>query len=306
MAKNYAPVKNFMKINMAAAVLATMISFHQACVTASGPKENPDLKISDSPGPEKPKIQPSRTASGLAPWSNGGKAQKVAWFLCAAPAGKQTVLLAHDEASGFNADSFCNTPESQAFISSGFHVLGINRPGFAPSTGEADLVGKASQQAALVAAKHAAAQAPGLPGPLTGAFGFGTGAAAASFFAKQHGNLSWLIVGSGIYDFEQASRTSSDKTLIQLIEKTVKKDGDTAHEIRSIGYDVAGLPARIAIFQGASDTVSPADQAYAFRDSLAASEYKVTFQMISGIGHEIPPAQMRQIMDVTISSVATK
>jgi dienelactone hydrolase len=282
---------------------AVTVALVVSCVTASGPKENPDLTIPESPGQEKPLITPSRAASGLAPWTLGGKPQKVAWFLCAAPEGRETVVFTHSEKAGFVQEKFCNLPDSQAFMASGFHILGVNRPGFAPSTGEADLIGKSSQQAMLVAVKHAAGQAPGLPGPIAGAYGFGTGAAAAAFFAKQKGGLAWLMVGAGIYDFEQAARISGDKDLIAKIEKSVAKEGDVAYEIRSIGYDVTGLPPRIAIFQGQMDSVAPAEQSMAFRDSLAASEYKVTFQMISGIGHDLTESQMRQVLDMIIPSI---
>ena len=283
-------------------VVATLTFKTQACLTRSGPKVVDDLKISHSPGPESAKVTSLKLTQGHAPYSANGKPQKVSWFMCqiASPAG--AVILAHDEAAGFDSATFCDLPEAQAFLAAGFHVAGFNRPGFGASTGERDLVGKQSQQAALVAAKETLRANSGLNSAIVGAYGFGTGAAAASFFSKQSGNLQWLIAGGGIHDFEQAARTSSDGGLTSMIKKTTDQEGEVAYETRSIAYDVNGLPPRIAIFQGADDTVAPADQANSFRDSLAASQCKVTFQEIKGINHQINPNQIRQILDVMIAS----
>jgi len=304
-----------------AACLSSMI---QGCATSAGPRPEEPLKISDSPGPDAPKVAPFKQTTGLAAYSvaapddsdsHDGKSRKgakslksqtqqsVEWFTCQLEKAGGVVLMAHDEDSGFDSKDFCNTPEAQAFLASGLNVAGFNRPGFESSTGERDLVGKQSQQAALVAAEAILKANAGISGPYSGSYGYGTGATAASFFAKQSGNLQWLIVGGGMFDFEQVARTSDDRQLVDLIKKASGKEGEVAYEIRSIGYDVNGLPARVAIFRGKDDTISPHDQAHAFRDGLAASECKVTFQEIAGIGHKIGPRQLRQILDVMITSV---
>ena len=303
---------------------ACLSSMNQGCATSAGPRPEEPLKISDSPGPDVPKTVPFKQTSGMATYSvagsedssaldgkskkgpkpaKGQKQQSVAWFTCQLEKAAGVVLLAHDEDSGFDSRDFCNQTEVQAFLTSGFNVAGFNRPGFGNSTGQRDLVGKQSQQAALVAAEAILKANAGIGGTYSGSYGYGTGAAAAAFFAKQSGNLQWLIVGGGMFDFEQVARNSDDHSLVELIKKSAAKEGEVAYEIRSIGYDVNGLPARVAIFRGKDDTISPHDQAHAFRDGLAASECKVTFQEIAGIGHKIGPRQMRQILDVMITSV---
>ncbi len=276
------------------------------CVTRTGPRQADGLTISNSPGPEAPTVSPSKITSSNAPYSASGKGYKVTWFLCQNKGPAAVVMLAHDEDAGFESDHFCQQPEAQAFLAAGFHVAGFNRPGFGSSTGNRDLVGKLSHQAALVAARDVLhANAP-LASSFEGAYGFGTGAASAAFFSKQYGKLKWLVLGGGIYDFEQASRNSSDGDLVSLIKKAAEKEGDVAYETRSIGYDVNGLPHRVAIFQGKNDTTALADQAHAFRDGLAASECNVTYQEIAGISHKINPRQIRQILDVMITSVRSK
>ncbi len=274
-----------------------------SCVSKAGPAMDQAMKISDSPGPESLKVKAQKVTSGLASYSLQGKAYKVAWFMCQVKGPAETVFLAHDEAAGFESDHFCEMPESQAFLAAGFHVAGFNRPGFGSSTGERDLVGKRSQQSGLVAAKEALHANSSLSTSFIGAYGFGTGAASAAFFTKQYGQLKWLITGGGIYDFEQVGRNSSDPDLIALIKKSADSEGEVAYETRSIGYDVNGLPPRVAIFQGKDDTVALSDQAHTFRDGLAANQCKVTYQDIAGINHKISPQQLRQIIDVMISSV---
>ena len=284
-------------------IFAEFLSGLSGCVTRSGPSQDDGLKISNSPGPDALRVSPSNITSGHASYSANGKGYKVAWFLCQIKAPAATVLIAHGEDAGFESDQFCDLPEAQAFLAAGFHVAGFNRPGFGGSTGTRDLVGKLSQQAALVAAKETLHANPSLTSTFEGAYGFGTGAASAAIFGKQYGKLKWLVLGGGIYDFEQAGRNSSDGDLITLIKKSTEREGDVAYETRSIAYDVNGLPHRVAIFQGKDDTTAPADQAHAFRDGLAASEYKVTYQEIAGIGHKINPRQLRQILDVMVTSV---
>ncbi len=284
-------------------IFAAFLTGLSGCVTRSGPSQADGLKISTTPGPDAPRVTPIKITSGNAPYSALGKGYKVAWFFCQLKGPAATVLLAHDEDAGFEPERICDLPEAQAFLAAGFHVAGFNRPGFGSSTGKRDLVGKLSQQAALVAAKETMHANPALTTSFEGAYGFGTGAASAAFFSKQFGKLKWLVLGGGIYDFEQAGRNSSDADLIALIKKSTTEEGDAAYETRSIGYDVNGLPPRVAIFQGKEDTAALADQAHAFRDGLAASECQVTYQEIAGIGHKIDPRQLRQIMDVMVNSV---
>lgn len=284
-------------------ILAAFVPGFSGCVTRSGQSHAEAPIISTSPGPDAPRVSPNKITSGNAPYSALGKAYKVTWFLCQLKGPAAAVLIAHDEDAGYGSDHFCDLPETQAFLAAGFHVAGFNRPGFGSSTGTRDLVGKLSQQAALVAAKETLHANPALASSFEGAYGFGTGAASAAFFSKQYGKLKWLVLGGGIYDFEQTGRNSSDGDLVALIKKSTDKEGDVAYETRSIAYDVNGLPPRVAIFQGKDDTTALADQAHAFRDGLAASECKVTYQEIAGISHKINQRQLRQILDVMITSV---
>lgn len=275
------------------------------CTTSGGHGSSyeSELKISDSPGPETPLIAPTAIKSGTAKAGSGKAAQTIAWFSCLLEKPAPAVVLAHDEDVGFDAKNFCNTPESQAFMRANLNVIGFNRPGFAPSTGKKDLVGQSSQQAALLALKAATSKSDGKITAIDGAYGFGTGAAAVSFLAKQSGGMKWLIAGGGVYDFEVTANESSSAELKKAISAAVQTEGDEAYETRSIAYDVNGLPNRIALFRGREDTVAPASQADSFRAGLAASEYKVTFQEIAGLGARIDPTQLQQILDVMITSV---
>lgn len=275
----------------------------QSCTTGGSENHENELKISDSPGPAAPAVAPEKSTTGTVPLGKGKASESIAWFSCLLKKTGPAVVLAHDETQGFKSKDFCNLPESQAFLASGLHVIGFNRPGFAPSTGKVDLVGQASQQAGLLAIKAAMAKSAGRISLIEGTYGFGTGAAAAAFLAKQSGGLKWLIAGGGIYDFEVTANDSASPDLKKAIANMVNQEGDEAFEIRSIAYDINGLPNRVALFRGRDDTSAPASQADSFRAGLAANQYKVTFQEIAGIGASIEPRQLRQILDVMIASV---
>src|SRR5262249_22092855 len=143
-----------------------------------------------------------------------------------------------------------------------------------------------------------------LPKPLTGAWGYGTGATAAALASKQLPGLKFLLLGGGIYDYEETAKGTSDAYLKKDIATIKKTGGEAAIEQRSVGYDPSGLPKRVSLYQGAQDTVAPVGQAKAFADSLeSAGGYQVTFQALEGLGHDIPWVQHRRIIEGLAAAV---
>jgi hypothetical protein len=243
----------------------------------------------------------SQQMSGFADYKVGEATQKAQWIACLGKSTKATVVAMHASHAGFDPARFCAGWLAQTFLSQGFDVVTVNRPGFGASTGALDFWGPGAT--AAVTAGLEAALAKG-PKPLKGAWGYGTGAAAATAFARKHGKFAWLILGGGIYDLEETEKSTADSDLRAEIETLRKKGGDKAIEDSSVGYDVSGLPKRLVIYHGKLDKDAPIKQAQAFSDTLQSSGYQVNFQLIEGVAHDIAWNHHRRLLEVLARSVA--
>ncbi len=212
---------------------------------------------------------------------------KVEWFGCQLNSSpKGTVLVMNRDQVGFANDNFCRGWIAQSFLSEGWNVLAVNRPGYGESTGTMDLAGPESLQAIDVAVadfhkRHAGQK-------ISGVWGYSTGAIAAAFFAKKNQEILWLMLGGAIYDAEQVEKSSADQWLKTQLTQLKTKDPNGAFEKRSIAWDFEGVPKTVLIYHGQNDTAVPVQQPSSFRDSLLAQEYKVRFISLSGMGHDLP------------------
>lgn len=239
---------------------------------------------------------------GLAAYKGAGADQRAEWLACKLKAPKASILVMHQDRAGYAKDKFCSGWIAQTFLSQGFNVIAVNRPGYGASTGAPDFSGDLSMLALDAATKDAIAKS-GSPA-LEGAWGYSSGAMAAALVSRRLGSLKFLILGGGVYDLEETLKKTTDSYLKKDIETIQRTGGSEAVESRSVAYDVSGLPKRIAIYHGKQDTVVLPSQAKAFADSLESSgEYKVTFQVIDGVRHEIPWAHHRKILEVLAASV---
>jgi hypothetical protein len=106
--------------------------------------------------------------------------------------------------------------------------------------------------------------------------------------------LLWQAINA---DPQELLRTSAMLEKLEADLAQMRKTGGAkALEDRSIGYDVSGLPKRIFVYHGANDKAAPFGQAKAFSDSLASSEYKVTFQPVDGATDDLAWNYHRKII----------
>lgn len=271
------------------------------CAHLAADEKAPDLSIASDPADQPLPVAASRPLRGMARYQLKSRPEQAEWSACLAQGSIRSVLLMHDNRSGFDLKEFCQRPEAQAFLSQKFDVVTVQRPGFGESTGEQDSWGASSLIAVEAGVTAAVKQGAKLP---VGVWGYGTGAAAAVAFAKRPGQLRWLIVGGGVFDLEATEKQTVDRELRAEIAALRKASGDIAIEERSVAYDVIGLPKRFAIYHGKLDTVAPIKQAQAFGDTLQASGYEVTFQLLDGLPHIIPGYQHRKLLEVLVRSVS--
>ncbi len=277
-------------------ILAAVSVAATACATLAE-KIEPNLTISDTSEVEFAPVA-FQPVDGLASYKFGNMPYKAEWMNCKATKPKATILVMHSDRAGFEKGKFCNGWMAQTFLSQGFDVITVNRPGYGSSTGTPDFVGEQSLAAVPAAVTDALAKGKNAK-PVTGIWGYDTGATGAALVSRKIKGIKFLILGGGIYDFDDAGKQTKDSYLKKDIEAIRATGGEKAIEDRSVAYDVAGLPQTISIYHGKQDTaVSPA-QAKAFADSLESSgHYAVSFQVIDGVSHEIPWTNHRKILEV--------
>lgn len=246
----------------------------------------------------------AEVVSGTSDYSFLASSAKVEWIACKAQGTKATILVVHSDRAGYDKAKLCTHWLAQAFLNSGYDVLAINRPGYGASTGQPDFAGDQSEAAYAKALAEAPEKAK-LPNQVTGAWGFETGASAAAKLAKNlKAGWRFLILGGGLYDYEQALKDTTDDYLKADLAQIKKTGGEKAIEDRSISYDTSGLPGEITIYHGSADTAAPAAQAKAFADSLESSgQYKVNVHMVEGAGHSLPWTQHRRLLEELLKPV---
>jgi hypothetical protein len=242
--------------------------------------------------------------TGLAAYEFMKQPFKVEWIDCKTSKPRGTIFAMHRDRAGFEDKKFCDGWIAQTFLSQGFDVITVNRPGYGDSDGVVDFAGAQSMVALATGLKAALAKGAN-PKPVEGVWGYSTGASAAALYAKSHPGLKFLILGGGIYDYEQTLKETSDDYIRKDIEAIQKTGGAKAMEDRSVAYDVSGLPPVIVMYHGKLDTSAPLEQAKAFNDGLLSSGgYKVNYQVIEGVTHEMPWTQHRKILEILLRSTS--
>ncbi len=277
----------------------TLIAW-QGCTTPQGAElsAGDGVKITETLSPSTVTVVQAKPTSGAADYSHAGRSAKAVWMTCEAPKSKGLVLVNHSDTAGFAPDKFCTGWLAQTLLQAGWDVVAVNRPGFGGSTGKNDVAGPAS-----IAAIEAGVKAATKGRPVTGVMGYSSGVIAASFWAKKNPGPAWMILGGGIYDSELLAKSPAESELKKSLLAQAKLEGDVAWEARSIAWDLSGLPKRILIYHGKSNTVVPPSQAQSFRDSLASSEYLVTINIVDGVEHVIPWVNHQQILQVLLKSL---
>lgn len=267
------------------------------CASLGGGKEGKtDLTITQTSAVEFTPVV-AEAYIGTANYPFGSATRQVEFINCKLPSPKATIIIVHSDRAGFDVSKFCDGWIAQSFLSQGFDVISVNRPGYGNSKGNPDFSGPQSIVAMEIGVKAAMKVGKNLHQP-SGIFGFSTGVTAAAFLAKKMPDLKFLILGSGVYDYEAALADTKDSYLKKDLKKIKDSGGDKAIEDRSIAYDVGGLPKKIIVYHGKQDTTVSPEQAKAFSDSLESNEYQVTFQILEGVNQDIPWMHHRQILEV--------
>jgi hypothetical protein len=272
------------------------------CASLGGGKETgSDLTISNTSHVDFVPVQ-AEAFVGMSNYKFGDVTHQVEFINCKIPKSKATIITVHSDRAGFDVSKFCEGWIAQSFLSQGFDVIAINRPGYGNTKGNPDF-GGAQSIVAMEAGVKAAVKIGRNPHQPSGIFGYSTGVASAAFLAKKMPELKFLILGSGVYDYEATLVDTKDSYLKSDLNKIKNTGGNKAIEDRSIAYDVAGLPKTIVIYHGKQDTAVSPEQAKAFSDSLESNEYKVTFQILEGVSQNIPWMHHRQILEVIARSL---
>ena len=271
-----------------------LFALTSSCATLMGSDQEEDpFTLSDTSEIEIKPVAYSSQA-GLQEYQYKDKPFTVEWITCQAQNPKMTLAVMHRDQSGFNSQNFCDGWIAQAFLSEGFSLVTANRPGFGRSNGNADFAGTQSIEALKVGLTTAIKESK-IPSP-TGIWGYSSGAIAAAMLAREMEGIKFLLLGSGVYDLEEAINMPGSSYIKKELEALQKTGGMEALEDRSLAYDVSGLPKRIALYHGKNDKVVPLSQAEALRDSMLSEEYQVSLQVIDGITHDIKPAHHRKIL----------
>jgi fermentation-respiration switch protein FrsA (DUF1100 family) len=240
--------------------------------------------------------------SGFSGYKLVGKQYRAQWLACSTSSSQKSIIVMHGETKSFEQKDFCDSWYAQPFLSAGFAVIAVNRPGFGESTGKTDFSGTHSM--AAISSGVAAASNMLKIKNARGIWGYGSGATAAAVFAKSKNakSPSFLILGSGAYDLEETLEKTKDSSLKNQLEDLQKRFGDSSFDDRSIAYDVEGLPKKIFLYHGKKDTSIFPSQSKNFYDSLISSEYRVTLEVIKGVGHNIPNKVHQKILRVLAHS----
>jgi hypothetical protein len=287
----------FLGRNFLLAVLSSAF-IGSSCATA--PKSDDKSEVQVSAKDITPiVIVPFTSATQLTGYQHQNRSYHVQWVSCSpkdAPSPKY-VALSHRFDAGFDESALCGGWIAQTFIAQGYGVIGVNRPSYGKSTGADDLSGQQS-----IAAIHAALKAGSYP--VVGIWGFGTGTIAATFLAKNHPSIQWMILGGGVYDLEITHKQSNHEAFKAAVDQIKKLEGDIAYEKRSIAWDFAGIPKMIGVYHAKDDAAAPHSQANAFNDQLRASEYKVFWTEVTAGGHDLPWRSHMQILTKILKQVA--
>jgi hypothetical protein len=253
-----------------------------ACATAPKFDDNSSTKIDPAEAKNfKLKVSSSKAKTGTVDYKFKNSNFKSQWVTCTGNTKDPFVALFGTQ-DGVEAEKFCNDWMAQAALQNGLNVVAVNRPGKGQSSGKDDFGGPLSVAGALDGIKAAVGS-----NPLVGFWGYDTGTITATFTAKSFSGLKWLILGNGFYDLEVVERTSKSDAIIKTIAALKVSDGDLALEQRSIAWDTAKLPSRIALYHSRNDHIAPKAQADSFNDQLRTIQTKVTFDDIEGGDHDL-------------------
>lgn len=220
-------------------------------------------------------------AQGLQAVSGG----KIGWFTCTQSAAAASMVLLNPGPNSWSKEEVCKTPAAQAFLKHGLNVIAINRP-------EKETLG---DDASLDQVKETVDFLQKEDRRLEGLWSMGEGSVLALRLAR-HYPWKILIVGNGIYDWELAVKDSADQDFLARIKAMPGSSDPNFAEKRSAAWDLSGLPKVVYLYHGGKNSQIRSDQANQFRNSLAASEYRVELYILEEDTQDLRPDYHRGVL----------
>lgn len=280
-------------------LVSSFLITQAGCVGSA--KESATLGIEYASAPQLVQIS-AVTNSGLAKYTFGGQKHESEWLTCVSDSKvRGAFVLVNPDELALDANEFCEGWLAQTFLNEGFAILAVNRPGFGNSTGQKDFGGEQSVEAIHAAMRVSQNEVNELPA-LKGIWGCQWGAVAAAFAGKKD-TLDYLVIGNGIFDLESLQESSTGKLVRQDIETIVNVEGEDGVEVRSIAWDVEGLPKYVFLYHGRDNEEVSYRTAESFRDNLATAEYKVNLRVLDQIDYQLKDSVHSQIIQVTLRAI---
>lgn len=206
-----------------------------------------------------------------------------------------TVLMMHDINQGFQLnEDICDQWASKSFIEAGYHVVFVNRPGYGQSTGKSDDVGPLSIEALEIMFNDFHRKFSS-DKKIVGIWGYGFGSIAAALLGRKVNGLEWLIMGGGIFDLDAALASTKDEEFKAKLTQ-MKQASDHALAIRSVTFDIEGLPKHIFLYHGQEDKVVPLDNVKLFKSILSDLDVDVHLKVLNASAHQLKPTVHQQVL----------
>lgn len=235
------------------------------------------------------------TSSNLSTYRVGGQVYKLESYQCEAKGleGKQApfvMVIGQNQAKPW-VENVCESKQSKLFYSAGYRLVFFNPPQTGDSTGPYDLGGEKELSA------YRAWLSSNRDKPIWGVWSFGQYVTAAARISRELSDAKFAIFSNGIYDLEIASLQSKDNNLKKLIKLLETAEGDAVYDERSVAWDPEGLPKQIFIYHGLKTSLVSHTQAVRFKDSLAASGYDVSLDLLNEQGDYIAVASELGVLE---------
>ncbi len=215
----------------------------------------------------------------------------ISWFTCTQKASAPYLVMLNPAPQPWQKADACAHPAALEFLEHGFNIIAINRP-LKEVLGDDESVNQVKETIEFLQKEDRR---------MEGLWAAGEASVLALRLARQ---LPWkiLIIGNGIYDWEQTLKESSDPDFVARMKALPGSNQSRFAEKRSAAWELSGLPRLIYLYHsGKNAQVLPA-QASRFRDSLAASEYKVELFVLDEDTQEIRPEYQRGVLSRILST----
>jgi hypothetical protein len=193
----------------------------------------------------------------------------VEWISCRSVASHSWFLLLNPEDSVFSKKETCQSRLAGVFLTQGYSILALNRPGSGKSMG-ADKFGDDVSLRALKGAVLAISKNQDLK--IAGLWSYGDASFLGLRVAKEL-PLDLMIIGDAPADMERLFKESKDQGWVSKLKEVQNDEGDLFLERRSISWDFSALPKTVYIYHAAGNMRVPLQHSIDFKNSLATAGF---------------------------------